>query len=292
MKKLEAKAVRESIMKELRLELDDMKKKGYRPPSLAIILIGDNPASLSYIRTKEKLATELGIVTTNYKISSDKNDEYVEDLIRQLNNDDTVDGIMLQLPVPPNFNSSKLIELIDPSKDADGLTTFSMGALLKEEATVSACTPLGIMELLKYYEIPLEGKNVLIINRSLIVGKPLALDMMARDANATVTVAHSKTKDLFSFVKNADIIVSAFAKPESIDKTWPIKNDAVVVDVSINRVEDKTSPKGYRVCGDFKPSDFEGSDIAYSPVPGGVGIMTVTMLIKNTMTLYKKHLGM
>ena len=290
MKKLEIRPIRDAVIEDVKSQVARFAERYGFPPHLAIILVGDNKASQSYIRTKEKLAAEVGMTTENHFLPSAAGKDEIIALIDSLNADDSVHGILLQLPLPDGFDVYPIMERILPEKDPDALTSSNMGCLFKDRANVLACTPKGIMKIFDFCKIPLASKNVLIINRSDIVGKPLAAALLSKGVDATVTVAHSKTSDVKRLAESADIIVVAVSKYGYIDKTWKLKDGVVIIDVSINRIPDSSSEKGYKVVGDFLPEDFEDKPGSYTPVPGGVGLMTVCELLDNTMFLAWKQM--
>ena len=249
-------------------------------PILAVITIGDDAASEVYVKNKRKACEYVGMSFLHLDYASCVKEEVVIKKIKQLNKDKSINGIILQLPIPDNFNVSKIINTIDPSKDVDGLTNTQAGKLIQNEKCLMPCTPKGIMEILKEYKIELEGKHVVIVGRSILVGKPLMLECINK--NATVTLCHSKTRDLKSYTKDADILIVAAGKKHLIDKTM-IKKGSVIIDVGINREDGKlfgdVNPNVEEVCGYL------------TPVPGGVGPMTVAMLLKNTFEAYKNQNG-
>ena len=249
-------------------------------PILAVITIGDDAASEVYVKNKRKACEYVGMSFLHLDYASCVKEEVVIKKIKQLNKDKSINGIILQLPIPYNFNVSKIINTIDPSKDVDGLTNTQAGKLIQNEKCLMPCTPKGIMEILKEYKIELEGKHVVIVGRSILVGKPLMLECINK--NATVTMCHSKTRDLKSYTKDADILIVAAGKKHLIDKTM-IKKGSIIIDVGINRENGKlfgdVNPNVEEVCGYL------------TPVPGGVGPMTVAMLLKNTFEAYKNQNG-
>lgn len=247
--------------------------------SLAVIVVGDDPASKIYVNNKKKACEYVGIKSLEYKLPEDVSEAELLNLIDYLNLADCVHGILVQLPLPKHINKDKVLERIDSRKDVDGFTAINTGKLWQGQYDFAPCTAIGVIELLDYYGIDIAGKNCVIVGRSNIVGKPLAALLLER--NATVTVCHSKTKGLYKHTSNADILISAVGKPKFI--TWGlVKNGAVVIDVGINRDENG------KVCGDV---DFEGVKdkvSAINPVPGGCGLMTVAMLMKNTLEAAKQ----
>ena len=252
-------------------------------PKLVVILVGNNPASQVYVAGKAKACSQVGISSQIYHLEENITEEQLKKVINDLNKDKTVNGILLQLPLPDHINENKMIELISPEKDVDGLTKTNLGKLLSnDESGLFGCTPSGIIELLKYYKIDLKGKDVVIINRSLLVGKPLAL--MFLKENATVTICHSKTKNLKEKTLNADIVVVAVGKKKFLTEDM-VKDGAIVVDVGINRDEETK-----KICGDVDFENVSKKASFITPVPGGVGPMTIAMLLKNTyITTLRKY---
>ena len=246
-------------------------------PILAVITIGDDAASAVYVRNKKKACEYVGFSFMHFDYLSEVKESVVIRKIKELNRDKTVNGILLQLPIPEHFNLEKIINTIDPRKDVDGLTTTNMGKLLSGNYGMIPCTPRGILEILDYYNVSLEGKNVCVIGRSHLVGKPIA--MLCSDRNATVSICHSKTKNLKDYTSKADILIVAVGKKWLIDKSM-IKKDAVIIDVGINSVDGK-------LYGDVNPNVEEKCSML-TPVPGGVGPMTVACLLKNTYQAYKE----
>jgi len=273
--KIDGLVVAKSIKLQVTDTVNNLKTKGITP-CLATVLVGNNPASATYVKNKHKACEEVGIVTKDHTPSADITQEELNRLIEKLNEDETVHGILIQLPLPSHLNEFNTITQILPEKDVDGLTPPNVGLLSIGKAVLVACTPSGIIELCKYYNIELEGKNVVIINRSNLVGKPLHHLLLQN--NATVTTCHSKTKDLKKICLDSDIIITGVGNRE-IFKLTPdmIKDGAVVIDVATTRHEGKLS-------GDADYSEIIEKASFASPVPGGVGPMTVAMLLKNTVT--------
>ena len=241
-------------------------------PHLAVVLVGDNPASQVYVRNKEKACAQTGIRSTVIRLKEDCTQVELENVVRSLNTDDSVHGILVQLPLPTHINEADILALINPQKDVDGFHAMNSGRLMNGQKGFVPCTPLGIMKLLEAYKIPLEGKHAVIVGRSNIVGKPIAMLLLAQ--NATVTICHSKTKNLAEFTRQADILVAAVGKANFITPEM-VKAGAVVIDVGINRVNGQ-------IVGDV---DARVDEIAsyITPVPGGVGQMTIAMLLSNTV---------
>lgn len=253
-------------------------KKLSKKPKLAVILAGDNPASEIYVKNKQKKAEYLGFDSLVIPLPSDVTEENLLEHIYILNEDDDINGILVQLPLPSHINQQKIIEAIDPIKDCDGFTSYNFGRLaLGYTPYTLPCTPKGIIKLLEYYNIELEGKHAVVIGRSNIVGKPVSI--LLQQKNATVTMAHSRTKNLKEITRSADILVSAIGKPAFINSDY-IKYGAVVVDVGINRTNSK-------LIGDVDYSDCFNKASYITPVPGGIGPVTIAMLMENTFELYK-----
>ncbi|MFT8457955.1 MAG: bifunctional methylenetetrahydrofolate dehydrogenase/methenyltetrahydrofolate cyclohydrolase FolD [Liquorilactobacillus ghanensis] len=271
--KLDGKKLSQKIAGQLQQRVTKLKAMGVSP-KLAVILIGDDPASQIYVRNKRRMAKKIGIETSDLRLPVATSEEKLLQIIAELNNDVTVHGILVQLPLPPQINEETIIQAIDPLKDVDGFHPFNMGKLFMGAPYAIPCTPNGIMQLLAEYRIPLAGKKVVIVGRSNIVGRPLAALMI--NHNATVTVAHSYTKNLFELTRRADILVAAVGKAELFSQT-AIKSGAVVIDVGINR-----NAAG-KLVGDV--DQIKVADIAsyLTPVPGGVGPMTIAMLMKQTV---------
>ena len=270
---IDGKTLSTQIRAELKEKVELFKNSYGFAPGLAVILVGTDPASQVYVRNKHRACEELGMTSFEYTLPEDTKEEELIALLNKLNADNAVHGILVQLPLPKHINEERVIKTIIPQKDVDAFHPQNVGALTLGKPILAPCTPAGIMEMFDRYDIPIEGKNCVIIGRSNIVGKPMALLMLSR--NATVTVCHSKTKDLASVTSKADILIAAIGRPRFVTADM-VKEDAVVIDVGINRLPDG------KLCGDV---DFEGvaPKASYiTPVPGGVGPMTITMLMKNT----------
>lgn len=283
---LDGKTLAKKIQTELKTRIEELQSKCDRPPGLAVLMVGDNPASAAYVRNKERACKKIGMASFGRHFPVQISQAELTQVIQQLNEDERVDGILVQLPLPDRLDSVALLHAIDPDKDADGLHPVNLGHLLRGEAGLQSCTPAGVMRLLQEYNIELKGKNVVIIGRSILVGKPLALMLLAKDA--TVTIAHSRTQNLASITRNADIVVAAVGRPNLLTRDM-VKNEAIVVDVGINRIVDEETGKS-RLVGDV---DFENvKEIAeyITPVPGGVGPMTVAMLLYNTVESYARKI--
>jgi len=275
---LDGKAVSLNKREEVAKEVAIFKEEHGYAPALAVILVGEDPASCVYVRNK-KIATEgCGMRSLEYRLPESTTEEDLLSLIRKLNADSTVNGILVQMPLPPHISKKKVIECIDPKKDVDAFHPINVGKIGTKDSVFLPCTPAGIMEILRYYHLDVKGKNCVIVGRSDIVGKPMALLMLAADA--TVTVCHSKTHDLSSFTKNADILVVAVGKAGIVTGEM-IKPGAVVIDVGMNRNSDN------KLCGDVDFSSAAEKASYITPVPGGVGPMTISMLLVNTLSAAK-----
>ena len=254
---------------------------GYAP-TLAVVLVGNDPASQSYVRSKKKACLSLGFGHHDYSLSEESTQQELLSVVKKLNADPSVHGILVQMPLPAHMDSEAVIEAIDPDKDVDGFHPISVGKLLIGLPTFVSCTPLGVLAMLDHYKIETSGKHVVIVGRSNIVGKPLAALLMQKGRDATVTVCHSRTTDLPSLTSRADILVAAIGKPHFIQPSM-VKEGAVVIDVGINRVEDSSTKRGYRLVGDVDYDAVSPHCSFITPVPGGVGVMTIAMLMKNTL---------
>ena len=263
-----------------------------RPPGLAVLRVGDDPASGVYVTYKEKACNRIGVKSFGYHFRENISFDELIEKIQILNSDSNVDGILLQLPLPSHLDESSLLSSIAPDKDADGLHSMNLGKLVKGERGPRSCTPAGIMALLKKNEIEIEGKRAVVVGRSILVGKPMAL--MLEAANATVTVAHSRTKDLPSITRQADLLIVAAGKPHLIGKEH-VKENSVIIDVGIHRSSSEVDPevgKKIKLCGDVKTDEVKDIVAAFTPVPGGVGPMTVTILLANTVDRWQEHCGL
>lgn len=266
--------VSSKIKEELITKVQSLNKNGIYP-CLSTILVGDDPASTIYVRNKHRACAEVGIETKDNKISSSIEEKKVIELIKSLNDDPSVHGILMQLPLPAHINQFNVINAINPQKDVDGLTYYNAGLLLNKRSLFIPCTPLGVMELLKYYNIELRGKDVVIVNRSILVGKPIALLLLDKDA--TVMICHSHTKNINEKVKNADIVITAVGNRKLFTlREESVKDGVVVIDIGITRENGK-------IKGDVDFENVSKKASWITPVPGGVGPMTIAMLLKNTV---------
>ena len=277
---IDGKEISKLVLNDLINEIKIITNKIKRPPSLNIILVGDNPASLTYVQNKLKKCSEIGINGNLIKQSKDVKDQDISMLIDRLNKDENVDGIILQLPIPSHLNDRKLIETISPLKDVDGLTSTNIGLLSTGNPRFIPATAYGIMEILRKEKIVTQGKRIVVIGRSDIVGKPMVALLSGKDENATVTLCHSKTINLRDHTIDADIIIVAVGKVNILNGSM-IKDGAVVIDVGINRVKNENTAKGYNIVGDVDLGSIKEKASLYTPVPGGVGPMTIAMLMKN-----------
>lgn len=276
---IDGKAIAAKIRGEITRETATLKEKGVTP-GLAVVLVGEDPASKVYVSMKEKACADVGIFSDEYKLSAETGEEELLALIDKLNKDRKIDGILVQLPLPKHINTEKVLEAISPLKDADGFHPYNVGRLVIGKPIFQPCTPYGVMVMLKEAGVELSGKEVVVVGRSNIVGKPVAF--MCLQQNATVTLCHSKTRDLAAKVGQADVVIAAVGVPEMIKGAW-IKEGAVVIDVGVNRVADK------KLVGDVEFAQACERASAITPVPGGVGPMTITMLLFNTLESAKRR---
>ena len=252
-------------------------------PGLAVVLLGDHPASRAYVRSKDKTCRELGMYSRKLELPASTTQEELLRLIAGLNADPAIHGILVQSPPPRHIDEAAVVRTIDPRKDVDGFHPLNVAALAMEDpSALGPCTPLGCLELLRAYDIPTRGARAVVVGRSLIVGKPMAMLLLAKGADATVTVAHSRTADLAAVCREADILVAALGRPKFLGAEH-VRDGAVVIDVGINRVEDPADPRGYRLVGDVDFDAVAPKCRAITPVPGGVGPMTIAMLMGNTV---------
>ena len=286
--KLDGKKLSLEIEERLRNYILTNKTIAKRNPGLAVIRIGEDPASGVYVGNKEKACSRVGIKSYIFHLKDTVEQKEVEQLLNKLNLDNNIDGMLLQLPISKKFDEQRLISFINPEKDVDGLNEQNIGKLVKNEQAMRSCTPAGIVNLLKSQNIKIEGKKIVVIGRSLLVGKPLSL--MLLNLNATVTITHSKTLNLNKICKEADILIAAAGKPNLIDSSF-VKEGAVIIDVGIHRLTTSDKSKT-RLCGDVLLEDVIPKVFAYTPVPGGVGPMTVTMLLVNTIFSWQKQFGL
>ena len=280
---IDGRTLSQAVRDDVQSEIDAWTRDDHHPPFLSAVLVGDNPASEAYVRGKEKDAAEVGIETETHHLDADTSQGGLLDLVYDLNTDPSVDGILVQLPLPDHMEERTVIDAVDPSKDVDGFHPENLGRLMRGNPRYIPATPYGIMEMLSRSDIDPEGMDAVIVGRSNIVGKPLANLLLRRTANATVTVCHSRTRDLAAHTRRADLLVAAAGQAAFVDGTM-VKEGAVVIDVGINRVEDSSADRGYRLVGDVDFEDVRPRAARITPVPGGVGLMTRAMLLKNTLT--------
>jgi methylenetetrahydrofolate dehydrogenase (NADP+)/methenyltetrahydrofolate cyclohydrolase len=289
---IDGKQIAAEIRAEMKQEVAELKEKHGVTPGLAVVLVGEDPASVVYVRNKKRGCEELGINSFEHKLDATATEEEVLGIVEKLNQDNAVHGILVQLPLPKQISESKILNTILPEKDVDGFHPVNVGKMLIGEPAFLPCTPHGVQELLMRSGSDPEGKHVVIVGRSNIVGKPvMAILMQKKDgANATVTVCHSRTKNLTEITKQADILIAAIGRAKMITADM-VSDGVVVIDVGVNRVDDPTAKRGYRLVGDV---DFDGvkeKASAITPVPGGVGPMTITMLLINTIVAAKRANG-
>ena len=286
---IDGKKIAEDIKREVKEETQRLKETKGIIPGLAVILVGDDPASQSYVRSKGKRSEEMGFYSITERMPANTAEEVLLKKIGEYNGDPKIHGILVQLPLPKHLNEQTVIQAIDPLKDVDGLHPMSIGKLVLGIDTFKSCTPAGIQELLVRSGNDPSGKHVVVVGRSNIVGKPIANILLQKQpgANAVVTIAHTGASDVPSYIKSADILIAAIGKPEFITGAM-LKPGVVIIDVGINRMEDTSSPKGYRIVGDVHFESASKIAKAITPVPGGVGLMTVAMLMKNTLMAAKR----
>lgn len=279
---IDGKKVAEEVLAECSREIEELKSNGITP-GLAVVLVGEDPASQVYVNSKVRKCAELGIHSEKVVLSKGASQDEVLATVKHLNEDASIHGILVQSPPPSQIDEEEIVRTIDPAKDVDGFHPENVAKLaLEDPSGFVPCTPAGCMRLLEASGVETSGADAVVVGRSMIVGKPMALLLMARGSDATVTVAHSRTKDLAEVCRRADIIIAAVGIPEFIKKDF-VKKGATIVDVGINRVEDPAARRGYRLCGDVDYKDVFETAGAITPVPGGVGPMTIAMLMKNTI---------
>ena len=287
---IDGKAVAEKVLAECSQKIEDLKSSGVTP-GLAVVLVGDDPASKVYVGSKVRKCAELGLFSRKIELPVDATQDEVLAVVEELNTDDRIHGILVQSPPPPQIDEEAIVRAIDPAKDVDGFHPENVAKLALEDSTgFVPCTPAGCMRLLKESGVETSGAEAVVIGRSMIVGKPMALLLMSKEGNATVTVAHSRTKDLAEVCKRADIIVAAIGRPGFVTADM-VKDGAAIIDVGINRVDDANAKRGYRIVGDVDYDAVAPKCSAITPVPGGVGPMTIAMLISNTVQAASQAAG-
>ena len=279
---IDGKATAARCNQETAREIAALKSLGITP-GLAVVLLGDNPASQAYVRSKDKTCRELGMHSRKIELPAATSQSELLRLLAELNADPSIHGILVQSPCPQHVDEAAVVRAIDPRKDVDGFHPLNVAALAMEDpSALVPCTPLGCLELLRAYDIPTRGARAVVVGRSLIVGKPMAMLLLAKGTDATVTVAHSRTSDLAAVTREADIVVAAIGRPHFLGADH-IREGAVVIDVGINRIDDPSDPRGYRLVGDVDFAAVAPKCRAITPVPGGVGPMTIAMLMRNTV---------
>jgi len=288
---IDGKKIAEEIRAELKAEVTKLKAQGV-VPGLAVALVGEDPASKSYVTAKERACEEIGIYSDDNRLPAETSQDELLALVKKLNADPKIHGILVQLPLPKPLDETEVLLTIDPSKDVDGFHPVSIGRMVLGEKSFQACTPFGVVKMLQHCGVKTEGAHVVIVGRSNIVGKPLANMLLQKKdgANATVTICHTRTKDIGHFTRQADIVVAAAGRPNTITADM-IKPGAVVIDVGVNRVEDAAKKKGFRLLGDVDFENVKEKAAMITPVPGGVGPMTITMLLYNTVESAKIAAG-
>ncbi|MEX0821446.1 MAG: bifunctional methylenetetrahydrofolate dehydrogenase/methenyltetrahydrofolate cyclohydrolase FolD [Rhodothermales bacterium] len=279
---IDGRAVAADVRSDVREEVSAWTSKGNRPPSLAVVLVGDNPASASYVRGKMKASTEVGIDSTTLRRDSSVTEDELVGMVQDLNEDDGVDGILVQLPLPDHIDEKRIIHAIAPEKDVDGFHPENVGRLFVGDPAFVSATPAGIMELLRRSRIETSGRHAVILGRSNIVGKPVAALLLRRGTDATVTVCHSRTKELAAITRRADLLIAAIGRAHFVTADM-VKEGVDVIDVGINRIEDTSRDRGYRLVGDVDFDRVKEKAAHITPVPGGVGPMTIGMLLRNTL---------
>jgi methylenetetrahydrofolate dehydrogenase (NADP+)/methenyltetrahydrofolate cyclohydrolase len=287
---LDGKSVAAAVLDECRAEVEALKSRG-TTPGLAVVLVGDDPASHVYVGSKVRTCGELGIFSRKIELPASTTQDELLKVVRDLNADPAIHGILVQSPPPKHINEEHIIRAIDPRKDVDGFHPENVAKLALEDPTgFVPCTPAGCMKLLEVAGIATNGAEAVVVGRSMIVGKPMALLLVSKKSNATVTIAHSRSRDLPSICRRADILVAAVGRPEMVKADW-VKPGAVVIDVGINRVADPSKKSGYRLTGDVAFEEVAPLCSAITPVPGGVGPMTIAMLMKNTLQAARQSLA-
>ncbi len=287
---LDGKSVAAAVLDECRAEVEALKSRG-TTPGLAVVLVGDDPASHVYVGSKVRTCGELGIFSRKIELPASTTQDELLKVVRDLNADPAIHGILVQSPPPKHINEEEIIRAIDPRKDVDGFHPENVAKLALEDPTgFVPCTPAGCMKLLEVAGIETNGAEAVVVGRSMIVGKPMALLLVSKKSNATVTIAHSRSRDLPAICRRADILVAAVGRPEMVKADW-VKPGAVVIDVGINRVADPSKKSGYRLTGDVAFEEVAPLCSAITPVPGGVGPMTIAMLMKNTLQSARQSLA-
>jgi 5,10-methylene-tetrahydrofolate dehydrogenase/methenyl tetrahydrofolate cyclohydrolase len=288
---IDGKATSVAIQEEIAVEVEELKSKHSINPGLATVLVGENPASQFYVRSKQKRCAEVGIESFGHHLPEDATQEQVEQVVADLNDDPAVHGILVQLPLPGHMDEEQVLGKVGLDKDVDGFHPINIGRLAMKgrDPMFVPCTPAGCIELLDRYGVEIEGKEAVVLGRSNIVGMPVAMLLLHR--NATINICHSRTKDLPQVCSRADILIAAVGRPEMVKADW-VKPGAAVIDVGINRVDDPEAKRGYRIVGDVAFDEVNEVAGYRTPVPGGVGPMTIAMLLRNTLTSAKRGAGL
>jgi len=288
---INGKEVSEKVLEQIKQEVTELKQAGKKTPHLAAVLVGDNPASMAYVNSKIKTCERVGVTSSLIKFETDVTEQTLLTKLQELNNNTDIDGYIVQLPLPKHIAEQKIIEAIKPSKDVDGFHPVNVGRLVLNLPTYISATPYGIIQLLEYYKVPTQGKHCVVIGRSNIVGSPMSI-LMAKNtqyANCTVTLCHSKTENINQYTLAADIIIAAIGKPNFVTADM-VKQGANVIDVGINRIASPDTKSGYKLVGDVAFDEVAPKCAYITPVPGGVGLMTIASLLKNTLLAAKKEI--
>lgn len=287
---LDGNAIAADIRKELKQDVERIEREHQLTPGLAVVIVGNNAASRVYVNRKKKACEDVGICSFEHELAEEATEESLLKLIEQLNQDENVHGILVQLPLPKQMDEQKVLLAIDPSKDVDGFHPFNVGQMMVGAPTFLPCTPYGIQEMIRRCDIETSGQHVVVLGRSNIVGKPIAMMMVQKmeAANATVTICHSRTQNLSFYTQQADILIAALGQAQFVTADM-VKEGAVVIDVGINRVDDASNERGFRLVGDVDTEAVKSKASAITPVPGGVGPMTIAMLLSNTVKALKRQ---
>jgi methylenetetrahydrofolate dehydrogenase (NADP+)/methenyltetrahydrofolate cyclohydrolase len=281
-KLIDGRAIAEKVYVDLRHKIAELKSRDLTP-GLAVVLVGDNPASRAYVRSKDKISRELGLHSVKLELPESTSQSELLSRVEELNRDPAIHGILVQSPPPKQIDEAAIVRALDPRKDVDGFHPLNVAKLTLEDPTgFVPCTPLGVLHLLRESKIDVSGAHAVVLGRSMIVGKPLALLLMQKGTDATVTVVHSRTRNLSAVTRSADILITAIGRPDFV-KAEHVRDGVVIIDVGINRVEDATDKRGYRLVGDVAFDEVAERASAITPVPGGVGPMTIAMLMSNTV---------
>lgn len=287
---IDGKSTAANCLQQTASDIESLRQGGIIP-GLAVVLVGENPASVAYVRSKDKTCRELGMHSRKIELPATASQQELLDVVNSLNHDPTIHGILVQSPPPPQIDEAAIVLAIDPRKDVDGFHPVNVAKLAMDDPTALVpCTPLGCLELLQAHDIPTAGARVTVVGRSLLVGKPMAMLLLRKGVDATVTIAHSRTTDLATATREADIVIAAAGRPHFLGAEH-IREGAVVIDVGINRIDAPELPRGYRLVGDVDYDRVAGQCRAITPVPGGVGPMTIAMLMRNTVTACRRITG-